>query len=210
VHLKPFRKLGPFFGRIAAFFLLPTWVGTVLLAPVPFLGVAAYLESLSKTSTEKVFLGMCLHGAAFLLCLIVLWRLFFARKRDASGAIRERDPRFAFQWILGLSLFFSLGLKGQGGESFLRPVGIYLPVLFLWAYSSKDSSGVASADIHSYFLNTSLAFGFYFLLALVLGVVWLTRKSVWKNFWAESASSRIPGDGTEVAESEPNRSESKP
>jgi hypothetical protein len=200
VHLQPFRKLGPFFGRIAAFALLPTWVGSVLLAPLPFLGVLLSLFSASKMNTEKVLIGVCLHLVAVVLCLIVLWRIFFARKREASGVVRERDPRFIFQWIAGFSLLFSFVPKMLGVDALLRPVGIYLPIFFFWAYSTKTPGGVSDADFDAYFFHTCISFGIYFLLALILGAVWLSRKPVWKNFWGKPPLAGTPGGSSEMGE----------
>jgi hypothetical protein len=193
VHLLPFRKLGAFLGRIAAFLLLPNWVGVSLLLFLPASGVLYLLWVASKPGKfEWVLVGIVLHVASYALCLIVLWRLFFATKRDSHGAVHERDPRLVLGWLMAISSLFAPISQISPLVPSMRLVGVFVPLLFTWAYSKSENLGVADVDVPDFLRITALSFSLYLLLSVWLGARWLQKNKTWQLFWSKAAVSDGP------------------
>jgi hypothetical protein len=192
VNLEPFRKWGGIAGRMGAIFLLPTWVGAVFLALLLPAGLWVYVRNEPGPGADPIAVGKLLHPISFFLCFVLLWRLFFARSRDAHGQVRERDPRLILGWAVGLSLLVSFVPKLLGLGTGLRPVGIYFPLFLPWAYSLKDSRRVALVEGADFLRHSLIAFSLYLVAVALAGVLWMTRKKVWKDFWSggSNATSR--------------------
>lgn len=190
VQVRPFLRLGPVLGRVAAATFLPNWVGVPLVALMPFLGWLFVIWRVNSDSSRAMLLtGAVCHGAAYLLFMIVIWRLLFASKRDAFGVVAERDPRVILGWIVSISWLVTPLSHALSSPSALRPVGIFLPLFFTWAY--LDDSSVDAAHRNEFTLLTATSCSLYFLLSLWLGVRWLSDRGVWR-FWNAQPGPRDP------------------
>jgi hypothetical protein len=192
VQIRPFRRLGGFLGRIGVALFLPNWVGIPVLVLFPLAAFLFLIWVLSKhTQEDWIFLGMAMHAVCYVSFCIVMWRLFFASRRDANGVLHERDPRIIFGWLLGVSWIFApLPNLLQTGK-LLCPVGIVVPVFFAWTYADNQIKGFSESDFLFYMIFGAVCCLTYLGLALWLGIQWLSRKGVWDLFAAPPAGRAV-------------------